>query len=111
MKPWLRWLAIGFTLYGALWGLTGLVGVESVRKLALVEMGVDASSSEAADAALPHAGEQKTYPLTVTAIAPLLVQTDALYHCGPLCGVDRRELYLWLPGFVYELGVIREFVH
>jgi len=108
MKPWVRWFAIVGLAYGALWGLTASVGVESVRKVQLVAMGLGDPFSLSDTAPGTAQGSQAPYPLTVTAIAPFLVQTEVSYHCGPLCGVARTELFLWLPGLVHELTVIRE---
>nr|WP_315492019.1 hypothetical protein [uncultured Rhodoferax sp.] len=110
MNRWSAWLAVAVVAYGALWGLTGLVGEDAVRKVVHASIAPDPSGGSDALWPAPE-DEAAASSLTVAAVAPFLVRTDAAYHCGPLCGFSRSELFLWLPGLVYELAVIREIVH
>ena len=80
-----RWLILGTAiLYGALWGLTHLVGTEQVRGVVTEDYlpGGDLSRLRACEC-------------SVQAVAPFLIEAQYLWLSGGAAGGGAKLLYAW----------------
>ena len=112
MKPLLRRTLIGAIILAGLWVCTAMFGPRAASTQlgpALREAALAQGGPPVTDVSLlaPDTSKATKYWVRSRAVAPMILLVRDGLVCGNLCESDWTSLYLWYPGGVKLLLVLR----